>query len=122
MFRSNSDYIGNNVCKEYDNRIFNNTNNITKHVNDHSNDVTNSHKVNKINNVKTYCNFNDDITLNKTGNKYSNGTCNIIKTKNTFNTTDNQYFAKKINDTSNLINNITRHNHNNYEHNVIKSE
>ena len=36
------------------------------------------------------------------------------------NTTDNQYFTKKINYTSNITNNITRHNHNNYEHNVIK--
>ena len=33
---------------------------------------------------------------------------------------DKQYFTKKINNTSNIANNITRHNHNNYEHNVIK--
>ena len=29
-------------------------------------------------------------------------------------------FTKKIEHTSNIINNITRHSHNNYEHNVIK--
>ena len=34
--------------------------------------------------------------------------------------TDNQYFTKKINNTSNITNNITRHNHNNYENNLIK--
>ena len=44
---------------------------------------------------KTYYNFNVDITLNKTRNNYSNDTYNIIKTTNTFNTTDNQYFTKK---------------------------
>ena len=116
MFRSNNDYIENNVYKKYGNRTFNSTNNITKHINNHSNDVTNNHKITKTNIVKrTYYNFNGDITLNKTSNKYPNGTYNIIKTNNTFNTTDNQYFTKKINNTSNITNNTTRHNHNNYE-------
>ena len=36
------------------------------------------------------------------------------------NITDNNYYTKKINSTSNTTNSITRHNHNNYEHNVIK--
>ena len=44
----------------------------------------------------------------------------IIKTDNTFNTTDNQYFTRIISNTSNIANVITRHSHNNYEHNVIK--
>ena len=84
------------MYKKYDNRIFNNTHNITKHINNSSNDVTNSYKKNKITNVKkTYYNFNDGITLNKTSNNYSNGTYNIIKTNNTFNTTDNNYYTKK---------------------------
>ena len=84
------------MYKKYDNRIFNNTHNITKHINNSSNDVTNSYKINKITNVKkTYYNFNDGITLNKTSNNYSNGTYNIIKTNNTFNTTDNNYYTKK---------------------------
>ena len=40
-----------------------------------------SDKINKISNVKkTYDNFNDDITLNKTSNTYYNDTYNIIKT------------------------------------------
>ena len=77
MFRSNNGYIENNVYKKYDNRIFNHTSNITKHINNHSNDVTDSCKINKINNVKkTYHNSNDDIPLNKTSNNYSNGTDN----------------------------------------------
>ena len=114
-------YIENNLYKKQDNRIFNNTSNITKHINSYSNDVTNNYKINKIHNLKkTHYNLNDDISLNKTSNSYSNDRYNIIKTNNTFNTTDNQYFTKKINNTSNITNNITRHNHNNYEQNVIK--
>ena len=44
------------------------------------------------------------------------------KTKNNslYNVTDNNYDTKKNFNTSNTTNNITRHNHNNYEHNVIK--
>ena len=42
VFRSNNDYTGNNLYKKYDNRTFNNTNNITKHINNYSNDVTNN--------------------------------------------------------------------------------
>ena len=60
------------------------------------------------------------MTLNKTSNNYSDDTYNTIKTNNTFNTTDNQYFTKKINNTSTTSNNITRHNHNSYEHHLIK--
>ena len=52
VFRSNNDYIGNNVYKEFDNRTFNNTSNITKHISNHSNDVTNGYKINEIKNVK----------------------------------------------------------------------
>ena len=32
------------------------------------------------------------------------------------------YFTKKIKHTSNISNAITRHNHNNYEHNVINED
>ena len=96
MFRNSDGYIGNDVYKTYANRTFNNTNTIIKHINNHSNDVINNYKMDKINNVKqTYCNFNDDITLNKTHDKYSNDTYNVFQTGNTFNTTDNQYFTKK---------------------------
>ena len=33
---------------------------------------------------------------------------------------DNNYFTKKMEHTSNITDNITRHNHNNYAHNVIQ--
>ena len=92
VFRSNSDYVEHNVYKKYDIRTFKNTSNISKHFNNYSNAVTNSYKMNK-NNVKKACYIlNDDITLNKTSNTYSNDT--IIKTSSTFYTTDNQYFTK----------------------------
>ena len=81
----------------------------------------NNYKINKTHNVKKTCyNFNDNITLNKASINYSNDTCDTIKTNSTFNATDNQYFTKKTNNTSTISNNITRHNHNNYEHYVIK--
>ena len=44
----------------------------------------------------------------------------MSKTNNLLNTTDNQCFEKKIEHKNNITNNITRHNRNNYEHNVIK--
>ena len=78
-------------------------------------------KKNKINNVKkTYYNCNDDITLNKTSNNYYNDTYNITKNNNLFDVPDNNYYTKKNFNTSNITNNVTRHNHNKYEHNVIK--
>ena len=67
-----------------------------------------------------YYNFHEYIILNETSNNYSNGTYNITDTSNSFNIIDNQYFTKKINNASNITNNIIRHNRNNYEHNVIK--
>ena len=120
-YKSQIDYIENNLYKKQDNRTFNNTNNIYKHINQYSTDINNNYKINKVSNVKkTYYNFNDDITLNKTSNNSYNDTYNISKNNNLFNITDNQYFTKKNFNTSNITNNITRHNHNNYEHNVIK--
>ena len=99
-------------------RTCNNTNNIYKHINQYSTDVFNNYKITKTHNAKnTYYNFNDGITLNKTNNNYSNDTYNRIKTNNTFNTTENQHLTKQINNTSTISNNITRHNHNKYEHN-----
>ena len=43
-----------------------------------------------------FYNFNDDITLNKTSNSYSNDTYNITNNNNLFDITDNQYFTKNI--------------------------
>ena len=36
------------------------------------------------------------------------------------NSNENNYFTKGVEHTSDITNNITRHNHNNCEHNVIK--
>ena len=56
VFRSNNGYIGNNIYiyiyKKYDNTTFDKTENVTKHINNYSNDVTNNYKMHKINNVK----------------------------------------------------------------------
>ena len=35
---------------------------------------------------------------------------------------DNNYFTKKIEHTNYITNDITRHNHNNFEHNVFKKD
>ena len=92
-----------------------------KRINNYSNDVTNNSNVNKITGVKkAYYHFNDDIALNKTNNNYPDGTYDITKINNLVNFSDNNYFTKKMEHTNNITNNITRHNHNNYEHNVIK--
>ena len=93
VFRSNSDYIVHILYKKYDNRTFNKTENIIKHVNNYSNDVTNSDNI-KNNVKKTYYSFNDDITLNKTSTDYSNDTYNITKNTYLFDITDNQYVTQ----------------------------
>ena len=58
--------------------------------------------------------------INKHNTINTNGTYNITKNNSLYNVTDNNYYTKKNFNTSNITNNITRHNHNNYEHNVIK--
>ena len=51
----------------------------------------------------------------------TNGTYNITNNNiSLYNVTDNSYYTKKMFNTSNITNNITIHNHSNYEHNVIK--
>ena len=58
--------------------------------------------------------------MNKTSNTSYNDTYNITKNNNLFSITDNNYYTKKNFNSHYITNNITRHNHNNYEHNVIK--
>ena len=101
--------------------MFNSTNNIYKHINQYSADVLNNYKITKTHNVKkTHYNFTSDVVINKHGTINTNDIYGISKTNNTFHTTDNYHFTKEIHNTSNITNNFTRHNHNNYEHNVIK--
>ena len=59
--------------------------------------------------------------MNKTSNNYNNGTYNVIKHNSLFDFTDNISFTKKSCNTSNITNNIKRHDHNNYEQNVNNS-
>ena len=103
-YKSQIAYIENNLYKKQDNRTFNNTNNIYKHINNYSNDVTNNYKINKIQNLKkTYYNFTDDITFNKTNNSYSNDT-NYITTNNNKNLsyhTNHTDFMYQKNNTNN---------------------
>ena len=81
----------------------------------------NNCKINKTHNVnKTYYNYNNDVFVNKHNTINTNGAYNITQNIDLYNVTDNNYYTKKMNNTSNITNNITRHNHNNYEHNVIK--
>ena len=58
--------------------------------------------------------------INKHNTINTNGTYNITKNNSLYGVTDNNYYSKRDFNTSNITNNITRHNHNNYEHNVIK--
>ena len=81
-YKSQIDYIEHNLYKKQDNITFNNLNNMYKHINNYSNDVTNNYKINKIQNLKkNYYNFTDDIIFNKTSNSYSNDT-NYTTTNN----------------------------------------
>ena len=51
-YKSQIAYIENNLYKKQDNRTFNNTNNIYKHINQYSTDINNNYKINKVSNVK----------------------------------------------------------------------
>ena len=70
---------------------------------------------------KTYHNSNNDVFfINKHNTINTNDTYNKTKNNSLYYVTDNNYYTKKNFNTSNITNNITRYNHNNYEHNVIK--
>ena len=78
-----------------------------------------NYNINTTHNVKkTYYNFTNGVVINKHNTTNTNDSYNISKTNNLLNATGNQYFTIEHKD--NITNNITRHNHNNYEHNVIK--
>ena len=62
--KSHIGYFENNLCKRYDNRTFNSTSNIFKHINQYSTDVFNNYKINKTHNVQETCyNYNNDVLL-----------------------------------------------------------
>ena len=57
--------------------------------------------------------------IHKINTIYASGNRNVTKHSKLFNVTDNNYYTKGMNNTRNITNNITKHNHNNYEHNVL---
>ena len=64
--RTHIDYVENNLYKKSDNRTFNNTNNVSKNINQHNTEVVNTYKVNKHLNLKKTCyNINDNIVIHK---------------------------------------------------------
>ena len=62
----------------------------------------------------------DDVVINKHNTIYTNDNTNVTKIHKLVNCNDNTYFAEEIKHTNTITNIITIHNHNNYEHNVIK--
>ena len=114
-------YVENNIYKKQDNITSNSTNNICKHINLYSTDVFNNYNIHKTHNVKKTCyDYNNDAFIFKHNTINTNDTYNITENNSLYNVTDNNYYTKKNFNTSNITNSITRHNHNNYEHNVIK--
>ena len=61
-----------------------------------------------------------DVVINKHNTICINDNINVANINKLVNINDNNCCAKKIEHTNNITNNITRHNHNNYEHNVIQ--
>ena len=86
--------VENNIYKRCDNRTFNDTDNIYKHVNQYSTDVFNNYKINKTHNVKkTYYNFTNDVVIKKHNTINTNGIYNVSKTNNLLNVTDNNHYT-----------------------------
>ena len=72
----------------------------------------NNYNTNKTQNVTTtYYNITNDAVINRHNTITNNDTYNIGKTNNSLNITDNNYYTKNNINTSNISNNITRHNH-----------
>ena len=72
--------LKNNIYKKQGSRTFNNTGNIYKHINQYSTDVFNNFNIYKTHNVKkTYCNFYNDVFINKHNTINTNDTYNITK-------------------------------------------
>ena len=94
-YKSQIAYVENNLYKRSDNRTFNNTSNIPKHINQYPTDVFNNYKINKTHNVKkTYYNYNNGVFINKHNAITTNDTYNITKNNSLYNVTDNNYYTK----------------------------
>ena len=64
--------------------------------------------------------FTNDVAISKHNTINTNDTYNISKISKFVNFNGDKCFTKKIEQTNKITNNTTTHNHNNYEHNVIK--
>ena len=65
-------------------------------------------------------NFVDGVGISKHKTIYTSDHRNVIKISKFVNSNGNGYYIKITSNTTNMTNNITRHNHNSYERNVIK--
>ena len=73
------------------NRTFNNTANISKHINQYTN-----HQQSFKSKKKTYYNLIDDVVTNKHNTIYTNDNTNVTKISKLDNFNGNNYFTKKI--------------------------
>ena len=61
-----------------------------------------------------------DVVTNKHNAIHTNDNTNVTKINKLANFNGNNYFTQKTEHTNGINNNTTRHNHDNYEHNVIR--
>ena len=83
------------LYKRVDHRVFNNTNNVPKYINQYATDVVNTCEINKVSNLKKTCySFIDDVVVNKHNTTYTNDDISVIN--NTLvNLNDNNYPQRK---------------------------
>ena len=95
-YKSQIAYVGNSLYKRLDNSTFNNTGNIYKHINQYTTDVFNNYKINKTHNVKkTYCNFINDVVINKHNTINTNDTYNVAKIIKLVNSNYDSYISQR---------------------------
>ena len=79
-YKSQIAYVDNNLYKRSDNRIFNNTIIISKHINQYTTDVVNDYETRKVANIKrTYYMFIDDVVFNEHNAIHTNYNTNLTK-------------------------------------------
>ena len=77
-YKSQIAYVENTLYKRYDNITFNDTNNISKHINQYTTDVANNYKISKVSNLKEiYHNYVDYVAINKHNTIYTNDNINV---------------------------------------------
>ena len=76
-------------------------------------------QINKVSSTHNTYHLIADVAVNKHNTRYANGNTSVTKIDQPLNFNDNNYFTNNIGHTSNITNNITRHGHNTYAHNVM---